>query len=79
MVRHIPGLDGAVFAVQSLRRASRFEAEALRLQVLAKDAELRALQAQVNPHFFFNSLNSVRALVFEDREAAAAWSTSWPR
>lgn len=57
--------------VQSLRRASRFEAEALRLQVLAKDAELRALQAQVNPHFFFNSLNSVRALVFENQEAAA--------
>lgn len=57
--------------VQSLRRASRFEAEALRLQVLAKDAELRALQAQVNPHFFFNSLNSVRALVFENQAAAA--------
>jgi len=57
--------------VQSLRRASRFEAEALRLEVLAKDAELRALQAQVNPHFFFNSLNSVRALVFENQEAAA--------
>lgn len=57
--------------IQSLRRASRFEAEALRLQVLAKDAELRALQAQVNPHFFFNSLNSVRALVFENQEAAA--------
>ena len=57
--------------VQSLRRASRFQAEALRLEVLAKDAQLRALQAQVNPHFFFNSLNSVRALIFEDREAAA--------
>lgn len=57
--------------VQSLRRASRFEAEALRLEVLAKDAELRALQAQVNPHFFFNSLNSVRALVFENQAAAA--------
>ena len=57
--------------IQSLRRASRFEAETLRLEVLAKDAELRALQAQVNPHFFFNSLNSVRALIFENREAAA--------
>lgn len=55
----------------ALRRASRLEAETLRLQVLAKDAELRALQAQVNPHFFFNSLNSVRALVFEDHQAAA--------
>ena len=59
------------FTALSLRRASRFEAEALRLEVLAKDAQLRALQAQVNPHFFFNSLNSVRALIYEDREAAA--------
>lgn len=57
--------------IQSLRRASRFEAEALRLEILAKDAQLRALQAQVNPHFFFNSLNSVRALIFEDRQAAS--------
>ncbi len=55
----------------SARRAKRFEAEALRLQVLAKDAELRALQAQVNPHFFFNSLNSLRGLIFENPNAAA--------
>ncbi|MGV7210663.1 sensor histidine kinase [Oxalobacteraceae bacterium A2-2] len=58
-------------SVLSLRRANRFEAEALRLEVSAKDAELRALQAQVNPHFFFNSMNSVRALVYEDQDAAA--------
>ena len=55
----------------SRRRAKQFEAEALRLQVLAKDAELRALQAQVNPHFFFNSLNSLRGLIFENPNAAA--------
>ena len=59
------------FTALSLRRASRFEAEALRLEVLAKDAQLRALQAQVNPHFFFNSMNSVRALVYQDQDAAA--------
>ena len=58
-------------AVLSLRRANRFEEEALRLEIAAKDAELRALQAQVNPHFFFNSMNSVRALVYEDQNAAA--------
>ncbi|WP_374585152.1 histidine kinase, partial [Pseudoduganella sp.] len=59
----------AYMAALSLRRNQRLEAEALlleaetlRLEVLAKDAELRALQSQVNPHFFFNSLNSVRAL-----------------
>jgi len=58
-------------AVTALRRANRFESEALRLDVLAKEAELKALQAQVNPHFFFNSLNSVRALIFENQQSAA--------
>ncbi|MYM96299.1 sensor histidine kinase [Duganella vulcania] len=58
-------------AVQSLRRANRLEQEALRLEISAKDAELRALQAQVNPHFFFNSMNSVRALIYENRDSAA--------
>jgi len=58
-------------AALALRRANRFEAETLRLEVMAKEAELRALQAQVNPHFFFNSLNSVRALIYENPENAA--------
>lgn len=55
----------------SRRRAARFEVEKLRLEVSMKEAELRALQSQVNPHFFFNSLSSIRALVFEDAAAAA--------
>lgn len=58
-------------AALSVRRARRAEAAALRLELQAKDVELRALQAQVNPHFFFNSLNSMRALIYEDPEAAA--------
>jgi signal transduction histidine kinase len=53
----------------SRRRAVRVELEKLALQVSAKDAELRALQAQVNPHFFFNSLNSIRALAYQDADA----------
>jgi hypothetical protein len=57
--------------VLSSRRAKRIESEALRFEILAKDAELRALQAQINPHFFFNSLNSVRALIYESPDAAA--------
>ena len=57
--------------VLALRRARHAEAQALRLALAAREAELRALQAQVNPHFFFNSLNSVRALMYEDADAAA--------
>ncbi|MFD2366705.1 sensor histidine kinase [Pseudoduganella sp. GCM10020061] len=57
--------------VLSRRRALRFELEKLELEVSIKDAELRALQAQVNPHFFFNSLNSIRALIYQDADAAA--------
>lgn len=34
-----------------------------RAQAAARDAELRALRLQVNPHFLFNSLNAVSALV----------------
>lgn len=43
--------------------ASRVAEEAaLRYQVLAREAELKAFKAQVDPHFLFNSLNAVASL-----------------
>jgi Histidine kinase len=47
-------------------RFNRSEIERLRLATSAKESELRALKSQVNPHFIFNSLNSLRALIDED-------------
>lgn len=40
---------------------SRMERE-MELQHLLKDSELRMLKSQINPHFIFNSLNSISAL-----------------
>lgn len=46
-------------------RIERLSREALLLQQVA-EAELRALRAQINPHFLFNSLNTVADLVVTD-------------
>jgi two-component system, LytTR family, sensor kinase len=45
------------------------------LELIAHDAQLRALRAQLNPHFLFNSLNSVRSLITENPQRAASMVT----
>jgi sensor histidine kinase YesM len=44
--------------------------ENARLQVITKDAQLNNLSAQLNPHFFFNSLNNIKSLIIENPSAA---------
>lgn len=51
-------------------RLQRLQVDQLSLVASAKEAELRALKSQVNPHFLFNSLNSLRALIDEDAPRA---------
>jgi len=57
-------------AVQYLAETFEHSAEvaqrALESQVRQREAEIRALRAQVDPHFLFNSLNSISALIGPD-------------
>lgn len=63
------------FGVHYFESYKTSEVEMLRLAVVAKDAQLRVLLAQVNPHFIFNCLNSLRALIIEDPPRAQSMVT----
>jgi two-component sensor histidine kinase len=49
---------------------SKTELQKVRLESLVKELELKTIKAHINPHFIFNALNSIRALVDENPERA---------
>lgn len=55
---------------RALRRARESEINALRAESARGALELDALRARLNPHFVFNALNNVRALILEDPQRA---------
>ena len=63
---------GALFLALSYAAAVRAaEREAAGYRAAARDAELRALRYQVNPHFLFNTLNSLSTLILKDERDKA--------
>ena len=46
------------------------ELDTFRLEAVVKELELKTIKAHINPHFIFNALNSIRALVDENPERA---------
>jgi len=61
-------LEALAHEIEKMERQSR---EAT-LRELAAQAELKALRAQINPHFLFNSLNTIADLIVTDPEKAEA-------
>ena len=55
---------------RAIRRARESEMATLRADADRRSLELDALRARLNPHFVFNALNNVRALILEDPQRA---------
>ncbi len=58
------------YLVIAFEASRKSEERALRAELGAKEAELHALRTQLDPHFVFNSLNSISSLVTSDAKAA---------
>ncbi|MES2162973.1 MAG: histidine kinase [Pseudomonadota bacterium] len=65
------GFAAAVhYLVIEFVRAKGAEQRELESLLMAQEAELRMLRTQIDPHFLFNSLNSISALTSQDPKAA---------
>jgi LytS/YehU family sensor histidine kinase len=60
------------YAIAAVDERQAAVSRALEAEIEAREAELRALRSQVDPHFLFNCLHSISALVTTD-PAGARW------
>jgi len=72
MVVAVPLIHGTDMAVRLYRQLKERERQDEQLRALATEAQLTALKAQINPHFLFNTLNTIAELVHSDSARAEA-------
>ncbi len=64
------GIVGITYSVEHYRKYRERELQALQLQTALARAQVQSLQMQLQPHFLFNTLNAIAALMRENVEAA---------
>lgn len=67
--------SAAYFSLHYFDNLRQTEIEKWKLATAVRDAEMRTLKAQINPHFLFNGLNNIRALVLENPARAREMMT----
>jgi LytS/YehU family sensor histidine kinase len=58
------------FTYHYVEKTRKEKLDKVRLESLVKELELKTIKSHINPHFIFNALNSIRALVDENPERA---------
>ena len=58
------------FMYHFVTKSQKQQLDTLKLEALVKELELKSIKAHINPHFIFNSLNGIRALIDEDPNRA---------
>jgi two-component system, LytTR family, sensor kinase len=66
----ISSWSGLYFLIKFWQEWENQKERAEKANHLAQSAQLQMLRYQINPHFLFNSLNSIRALISEDKNNA---------
>jgi two-component sensor histidine kinase len=67
-----PIIHGTEMALRFFRQLREKERREAQLLALTTQAELKALKAQINPHFLFNTLNTIAALIHTQPDRAEA-------
>ena len=49
-----------------IENSRKQQVDTLKMEALVKELELKTIKAHINPHFIFNALNSIRALIDEN-------------
>jgi LytS/YehU family sensor histidine kinase len=63
-------LGGVYYLTRYRINYMKQKVKTIKIESLAKDTQLKMLRYQINPHFLFNILNSMHALVDENKEIA---------